>query len=97
MAQTLASLAPHLRRGQAIVLESTTYPGTTEDFVLPALAAAGLRVGLDAFACYSPEREDPGNPDGTFGRVPKLVAGATRPAWRWRWRSMAPPRRIWCP
>jgi UDP-N-acetyl-D-glucosamine dehydrogenase len=77
VAQTLASLAPHLRQGQAIVLESTTYPGTTEDFVLPALAAAGLRVGLDAFACYSPEREDPGNPDGTFGRVPKLVAGAT--------------------
>jgi UDP-N-acetyl-D-glucosamine dehydrogenase len=77
VAQTLASLAPHLRQGQAIVLESTTYPGTTEDFVLPALAAAGLRVGVDAFACYSPEREDPGNPDGTFGRVPKLVAGAT--------------------
>ncbi|WP_241749041.1 nucleotide sugar dehydrogenase [Teichococcus aerophilus] len=75
--QTLASLAPHLRPGHAIALESTTYPGTTEDFVLPALVAAGLRVGVDAFALYSPEREDPGNPDGTFGRVPKLVAGAT--------------------
>ena len=75
--QTLASLAPHLRPGQAIALESTTYPGTTEEFVLPALAKAGLQVGKDAFALYSPEREDPGNPDGTFGKVPKLVAGAT--------------------
>jgi UDP-N-acetyl-D-glucosamine dehydrogenase len=74
---TLESLAPYLRAGQAIALESTTYPGTTEDFVLPALAAAGLRVGVDAFVLYSPEREDPGNPAGTFGKVPKLVAGAT--------------------
>ncbi|MDJ0387660.1 nucleotide sugar dehydrogenase [Roseomonas sp. E05] len=73
----LAALAPHLRHGQAIALESTTYPGTTEEFVLPVLAAAGLTVGKDAFAIYSPEREDPGNPEGTVGRVPKLVAGAT--------------------
>ncbi|MBO1080684.1 nucleotide sugar dehydrogenase [Roseomonas haemaphysalidis] len=77
VAQTLAALAPHLRAGQAVALESTTYPGTTQDYVLPALAAAGLTAGLDAFALYSPEREDPGNPEGTFGRVPKLVAGAT--------------------
>ncbi|HWL79310.1 MAG TPA: nucleotide sugar dehydrogenase [Roseomonas sp.] len=73
----LSALAPHLRHGQAIALESTTYPGTTEEFVLPALATAGLTVGKDAFAIYSPEREDPGNPEGTVGRVPKLVAGAT--------------------
>lgn len=77
VAQTLSALGPHLRAGQAIALESTTYPGTTADFVLPALASAGLTVGVDAFALYSPEREDPGNPEGTFGRVPKLVAGAT--------------------
>ncbi|TPG49597.1 nucleotide sugar dehydrogenase [Roseomonas nepalensis] len=74
---TLAALAPHLRPGQAVALESTTYPGTTEELVLPALAAAGLVVGRDAFVIYSPEREDPGNPEGTVARVPKLVAGAT--------------------
>ncbi|SHJ30711.1 UDP-N-acetyl-D-glucosamine dehydrogenase [Roseomonas rosea] len=75
--ETLAALAPHLRPGQAIALESTTYPGTTEELVLPVLARAGLRVGVDAFAIYSPEREDPGNPEGTVARVPKLVGGAT--------------------
>jgi UDP-N-acetyl-D-glucosamine dehydrogenase len=74
---TLAALLPHLRPGQAVALESTTYPGTTEDYVIPTLRAAGLTVGQDAFALYSPEREDPGNPEGTVGRVPKLVAGAT--------------------
>ncbi|MFC0386450.1 nucleotide sugar dehydrogenase [Muricoccus vinaceus] len=74
---TLAALEPFLRPGQAISLESTTYPGTTEELVLPVLARAGLRVGEDAFAIYSPEREDPGNPEGTVARVPKLVAGAT--------------------
>ena len=75
--ETLAALAPHLRPGQALALESTTYPGTTEELVLPVLAAAGLRVGEDAFVIYSPEREDPGNPEGTVARVPKLVGGAT--------------------
>ncbi|MBP0446589.1 nucleotide sugar dehydrogenase [Roseomonas sp. SSH11] len=74
---TLAALASYLRPGQAIALESTTYPGTTEELVLPVLARAGLRVGEDAFVVYSPEREDPGNPDGTVARVPKLVGGAT--------------------
>ncbi|MFT8247268.1 nucleotide sugar dehydrogenase [Roseomonas sp. BN140053] len=74
---TLAALGPFLRPGQVVALESTTYPGTTEEFVFPALRAAGLRVGEDAFAVYSPEREDPGNPEGTVGRVPKLVGGAT--------------------
>ncbi|MBP0494184.1 nucleotide sugar dehydrogenase [Pararoseomonas indoligenes] len=74
---TLAALAPHLRAGQAVALESTTYPGTTEELLLPVLAAAGLRAGRDAFAIYSPEREDPGNPEGTVARVPKLVGGAT--------------------
>ncbi|MFH5923194.1 nucleotide sugar dehydrogenase [Roseomonas xinghualingensis] len=74
---TLAALAPYLRPGQAIALESTTYPGTTEELVLPAIARAGLHIGEDAFAIYSPEREDPGNPDGTVARIPKLVGGAT--------------------
>ncbi|UPG72746.1 nucleotide sugar dehydrogenase [Roseomonas gilardii subsp. gilardii] len=74
---TLRALRPFLRPGQALSLESTTYPGTTEEHVLPVLDEAGLRVGRDAFCIYSPEREDPGNPEGTVGRVPKLVAGAT--------------------
>lgn len=74
---TLAALTPHLRAGQAVSLESTTYPGTTEEFVLPALRAAGLTPGEDAFALYSPEREDPGNADHTVGRLPKLIAGAS--------------------
>ena len=75
--ETLRALRPFLRPDQAVSLESTTYPGTTEEYVLPVLDAAGLQVGRDAFCIYSPEREDPGNPDGTVGRVPKLVAGAT--------------------
>ena len=58
----LAKIAKHLRPGQLVVLESTTYPGTTRDVVLPILAESGLRVGQDFFLAYSPEREDPGNP-----------------------------------
>uniref|UniRef100_UPI0025F7F194 nucleotide sugar dehydrogenase n=1 Tax=uncultured Sphingomonas sp. TaxID=158754 RepID=UPI0025F7F194 len=77
VADTLAALTPHLHAGQAVALESTTYPGTTEEFVLPAFRAAGLTPGLDAFVIYSPEREDPGNPDHTVSRVPKLIAGHT--------------------
>ena len=75
--ETLEALTPHLRAGHAVALESTTYPGTTEEYVLPALARAGLTAGVDGFVIYSPEREDPGNPEGTVARVPKLVAGAT--------------------
>nr|WP_305123472.1 nucleotide sugar dehydrogenase [Roseomonas sp. GC11] len=74
---SVAALTPYLRRGHILSLESTTYPGTTEEFLLPALAAQGLAAGRDAFVLYSPEREDPGNPEGTVHRVPKLLAGAT--------------------
>ncbi|MFC7737224.1 nucleotide sugar dehydrogenase [Roseomonas sp. GCM10028921] len=74
---TLAALAPHLRAGQAIALESTTYSGTIEELVIPVLERVGLRVGRDAFVIYSPERENPGNLEGTVGRVPKLVGGTT--------------------
>src|SRR5262245_37644292 len=56
------SIARVLRSGQLIILESTTYPGTTEEVVLPALEAAGLKVGEDFFLAFSPERVDPGNP-----------------------------------
>ncbi|HEX3151530.1 MAG TPA: nucleotide sugar dehydrogenase [Gemmataceae bacterium] len=64
-----------LRRGQLVVLESTTYPGTTRDVVRPILEASGLRAGADFFLAYSPEREDPGNPDFSAPSIPKVVGG----------------------
>jgi UDP-N-acetyl-D-glucosamine dehydrogenase len=80
---TARSIAPHLRRGQLVVLESTTYPGTTEEVVRPLLEqGSGLRVGDDFHLAFSPEREDPGNPTG-FAEIPKLVGGVT-PACRTR-------------
>jgi len=73
--QTSHMLAGVLRRGQLIVLESTTYPGTTREVVKPILEVSGLRSGTDFFLAYSPEREDPGNPDFETSRIPKVVAG----------------------
>ncbi|MBT8487124.1 MAG: nucleotide sugar dehydrogenase [Phycisphaerales bacterium] len=64
-----------LRPGQLVVLESTTYPGTTRDEMLPILAEGGLACGSDFFLAYSPEREDPGRPDTTTATIPKLVGG----------------------
>ncbi len=69
------AIAARLRPGQLIVLESTTYPGTTRDLVLPLLEAAGLRAGEDFFLAFSPEREDPGNPDFSAHTIPKVVGG----------------------
>ncbi|MCH7751179.1 MAG: nucleotide sugar dehydrogenase, partial [Planctomycetes bacterium] len=66
--------------GQLLVLESTTYPGTTRDVVLPELAKSGLQVGSDYFLAYSPEREDPGNPDFSAARIPKVVGGIDEPS-----------------
>lgn len=74
---SMASLSPHLRAGQAISLESTTYPGTTEEEIVPVIERAGLVVGRDAFALYSPEREDPGNARFGIADIPKVVAGHT--------------------
>jgi UDP-N-acetyl-D-glucosamine dehydrogenase len=71
------SVAAHLRQGQLVVLQSTTYPGTTEEIVLPILEAAGKRVGRDFFLGYAPERVDPGNGEFTIKNTPKLVAGVT--------------------
>lgn len=68
-------IAETLRPGQLIVLESTTYPGTTRDVVAPLLAARGLRLGEDFFLAYSPEREDPGNPKHSARSIPKVVGG----------------------
>ena len=74
---TMAALKPHLRAGQAVSLESTTYPGTTEELVVPVMQAAGLRPGQDCFVVYSPEREDPGNKSFHTQTIPKLVSGLT--------------------
>ena len=66
-----------LRRGQAVVLESTTYPGTTREIMLPALQSTGLKVGQDFFLAFSPERVDPGNPTYGTRNTPKVVGGIT--------------------
>jgi UDP-N-acetyl-D-glucosamine dehydrogenase len=66
-----------LRRGQAIILESTTYPGTTREILLPALESTGLKVGSDFFLAFSPERVDPGNPRFGTRNTPKVVGGIT--------------------
>jgi UDP-N-acetyl-D-glucosamine dehydrogenase len=69
-------IAPHLRKGQLIVLESTTYPGTTREVMLPILEnVSGLKVGKDFFLAYSPEREDPGRTNYTTKTIPKVVGG----------------------
>ena len=75
--KTADSIRSCLRKGQLIVLESTTYPGTTEELVLPVLKSTGLKVGKDFFLGYSPEREDPGNKGFTTSRIPKVVSGVT--------------------
>jgi UDP-N-acetyl-D-glucosamine dehydrogenase len=74
---TVEAFAPHLRRGQVVSLESTTWPGTTEEELRPRIEARGLRVGEDVFLCFSPEREDPGNPLSVTRSLPKILGGAT--------------------
>jgi UDP-N-acetyl-D-glucosamine dehydrogenase len=74
---TVDSLAPYLRQGQVLSLESTTYPGTTDEELKPRAEARGLRVGTDVFLCFSPEREDPGNPEFVTRTIPKVVGGTT--------------------
>ncbi len=74
---SVEQVAAHMKRGQVISLESTTYPGTTTDEVVPRIEAAGLIVGTDVFVVYSPEREDPANPDFTTHTIPKVCGGAT--------------------
>lgn len=72
---TTKAIAETLRPGQLVVLESTTYPTTTKDVLLPILEATGLKVGEDYYLAYSPEREDPGNPDFSAAGIPKVVGG----------------------
>ena len=72
---TARQIAKRLRRGQLVILESTTYPGTTREILRPILEGTGLRSGEDFFLAYSPEREDPGNVDFSTSRIPRLVGG----------------------
>jgi len=91
--QTAHSIQPHLQRGQLIVLESTTYPGTTEELVLPILEKSGLHcpiaqgpdaehIDTDFFLAFSPEREDPGNKQYGLAQIPKVVGGVNPPSGR---------------
>jgi UDP-N-acetyl-D-glucosamine dehydrogenase len=75
--KTANMLRPYLQPGQLVVLESTTYPGTTEDLLLPLLETSGLKAGRDFFLAYSPEREDPGNRDYATRNIPKVIGGLT--------------------
>lgn len=75
---TIESVLPYLRSGQLICLESTTYPGTTEEELKPRLERRGFTVGEDAFLCFSPEREDPGNQHFTTRTIPKVCGGSTQ-------------------
>jgi UDP-N-acetyl-D-glucosamine dehydrogenase len=70
---TTAAIAKTLRKGQLVILESTTYPGTTREVMQPILEAGGLSAGKDFFLAYSPEREDPGNPNYSTTQIPKVV------------------------
>ena len=73
--RTSETAAKYLRRGQLVVLESTTYPGTTQEVVRPILETSGLHCGRDFFLAYSPEREDPGNPEFGAGNIPRVISG----------------------
>lgn len=74
---TMRMISPHLRAGQMVSLESTTWPGTTEEVLRPFIEQQGFTIGDDFFLVYSPEREDPGNPNFTTHSIPKVVGGST--------------------
>ena len=74
---TMRTVMPHLKAGQVLSLESTTYPGTTEEELKPMIESVGLTVGKDFYLVYSPEREDPGNPNFSTRTIPKVVGGST--------------------
>ena len=74
---SVSEIAPRLRRGQLVILESTTYPGTTDELVRPMLEERGMRVGKDFYLAFSPERIDPGNPKFHTRNIPKVVGGTT--------------------
>jgi len=80
--QTAEAIAQRVRKEQLIVLESTTYPGTTREVLQPILEGSGLKAGRDFYLAYSPEREDPGNPHYTVQTIPKVVGGINRASLR---------------
>ena len=84
---------PHLRAGQLVVLESTTYPGTTAEVLKPILERSGLRSEETLFIAYSPEREDPGNIEFGTSRIPKVVGGEGPKAAASRRRALWPVHR----
>jgi UDP-N-acetyl-D-glucosamine dehydrogenase len=75
---SMDTLKPHLRAGQIVSLESTTYPGTTDEELLPRIEERGFKVGSDVFLVFSPEREDPGNPKFSTRTIPKVCGGTTK-------------------
>lgn len=75
---TVETIVPHLRKGQVVSLESTTYPGTTDEELKPRIEKEGFKVGEDIFLVFSPEREDPGRGDFTTKTIPKVVGGHTK-------------------
>src|SRR5208337_3932313 len=76
--ETGQAIAPHLRKGTVVALESTTYPGTTDEDLRAVLErGSGLKAGVDFHLAFSPEREDPGNPQSVVSTVPKIVGGLT--------------------
>jgi UDP-N-acetyl-D-glucosamine dehydrogenase len=78
--ETGRAIAPHIRQGTLVVLESTTYPGTTDEDLRAVLeAGSGMKAGKDFHLAFSPEREDPANPASKVGEVPKIVGGLTKP------------------
>lgn len=77
VAGTAATIGKFIRAGQLVVLESTTYPGTTDEILKPAVEATGLKVGVDVHLAFSPEREDPNNPNFSTKTIPKLVGGCS--------------------
>jgi len=74
---SLDTIVKNMRKGQVISLESTTYPGTTDEELAPRIEKAGFSIGADTFLVYSPEREDPGNPNFTTSTIPKVFSGIT--------------------
>ena len=74
---TIEKLLPYLKKGQVLSLESTTYPGTTEEIIKPMITEKGFTIGSDFFLIYSPERDDPGNKEFTIRKIPKILGGTT--------------------
>jgi UDP-N-acetyl-D-glucosamine dehydrogenase len=80
--QAVRQIKRHLRKGQLVILESTTYPGTTDEVILPLLESGGLKCGEDFFLVFSPERIDPGNEKFPLNKIPKVAGGVTPEASR---------------